>query len=198
MCLPSGSCDCRVTAGIISLWDTTKNVCLLFWRTVPHELSGSLLMAVMGNNSLSPSLPPSPPSLSLPLSFPSLLSPACMVASGEKLLTGNSSGSLQLWLVDKRTAPPAVSLSSTMEVDGGAVTSANFNTKLELVSSKHGKKVSDLPARGSIMVPCMQGNDKLPLIKGQNAKIFFPSSHRVWWGLGRVWPGMSTGRSQAK
>ena len=56
-----------------------------------------------------------------------------MLAVDCKLLTGTSSGSLQLWVVDKKTTPPGVALSTSMEIDSGAVTSTNFNAKLELV-----------------------------------------------------------------
>lgn len=59
-----------------------------------------------------------------------------MLASDGKLLTGTSSGSLQLWLVDKKTTPPAVALNSSMEIDSGTITSINFSSKLELVRLK--------------------------------------------------------------
>ena len=56
-----------------------------------------------------------------------------MFCGGEKLLTGNTAGSLQLWSVDTTVSPPAVTMETAMEMDGG-VFSAAFDAKAELVS----------------------------------------------------------------
>ena len=58
---------------------------------------------------------------------------ASLVAASNRLFSGSIVGSLQLWSIDNSTTPPAVTLHSSMEVDTGAITSAHFNTKMELV-----------------------------------------------------------------
>ena len=66
-----------------------------------------------------------------------------MLSSCGKLVTGSCEGSLQLWLVDSHqedsatplATPPTVTLGSSMEVDGGSVSSANFNSGMEMVRS---------------------------------------------------------------
>lgn len=57
---------------------------------------------------------------------------ATMFSVGDKLLTGTSSGCLQLWSVDCSSSPPAVTMETTMVVDGG-VSSSAFDSKMELV-----------------------------------------------------------------
>ena len=55
-----------------------------------------------------------------------------MLATGDRLLTCNVDGTLQLWMVDNATSPPTVMFNQTMEVDG-PVFSASFDNKLDLV-----------------------------------------------------------------
>ena len=55
-----------------------------------------------------------------------------MFSSVDHLVTGNVEGAVQLWSVDHTHSPPAISLSKTMEVDGG-IFSATFDSKMELV-----------------------------------------------------------------
>ena len=55
-----------------------------------------------------------------------------MLSAGSRLLTGSSSGSLQLWSVDHSSSPPAVTMETSLEVDG-SVFSAAFDNKMELV-----------------------------------------------------------------
>ena len=56
-----------------------------------------------------------------------------MVGSVNHLVTGNVGGALQLWSVDHTHSPPSVSMTKTMEVDGG-IFSAAFDSKMELVN----------------------------------------------------------------
>ena len=56
-----------------------------------------------------------------------------MVGGANQLVTGNVGGALQLWSVDHTHSPPSVSMTNTMEVDGG-VFSAAFDSKIELVN----------------------------------------------------------------
>ena len=56
-----------------------------------------------------------------------------MVGSANQLVTGKVGGALQLWTVDHTHSPPSVSLTKSMEVDGG-IFSAAFDSKMELVS----------------------------------------------------------------
>ena len=50
-----------------------------------------------------------------------------------RLVTGSVSSSLQLWQVDCTTSPPVVTMVNSMQLDG-AIFSAVFDTKMELVS----------------------------------------------------------------
>lgn len=61
-----------------------------------------------------------------------------MFSVGDRLLTGTSSGCLQLWSVDCSSSPPAVIMETTMEVDGGVFSSA-FDSKMELVCVLRGE-----------------------------------------------------------
>ena len=56
-----------------------------------------------------------------------------MVGGANQLMTGNVGGALQLWSVDHTHSPPSVSMTKTMEVDGG-IFSAAFDSKMELVN----------------------------------------------------------------
>ena len=104
--------------GLITIWDTRENKCLLYWKTEPSEISMLSItrqLTQLYNDALK-----------------CLFYIGTMISSESQLVTGSVGGALQLWSVDHTHSPPSVSMNRTMSVDG-AVFSANFDSKMELV-----------------------------------------------------------------
>ena len=102
-----------------------------------------------------------------------------MVGSVNQLVTGNVGGALQLWIVDHTHSPPSISLTKSMEVDGG-IFSAAFDSKMELVSVSYISFAFNCTTC-SVTVTCTLNKNDL----------IFPC--RVWLALHLAQCGTSTG-----
>ena len=121
-------CAC-VCAGVISMWDTSQNKCIMFWKTALCEIGICVIMQLccLLHWMWSVKLP------SLPV-FPSSLG-AVWYSSG-RLAVGSVSGKLALWGVGGEgggeKGPPTVSLQTELELNS-AIFSLAFDNHMKLV-----------------------------------------------------------------